>query len=66
MIVDKKYEKSAKDFHDYLDAMNVAISRGMFIDKDIWVMGFHPDDEASEYVDDANFCHLTEESYVQL
>lgn len=43
--------------------MNVAISRGMFIDKDIWVMGFHPDDEASEYVDDANFCHLTEESY---
>ena len=44
LIVDKKYEKSAKDFHDYLDAMNVAISRGMFIDKDIWVMGFHPDD----------------------
>lgn len=63
LIIDKKYEKSAKDFHDYLDAMNVAISRGMFIDKDIWVMGFHPDDEASEYVDDANFCHLTEESY---
>ena len=32
--------------------MNVAISDGMFIDKDIWVMGFHPDDEASGYVED--------------
>ena len=63
LIIDKKYEEKAEDFHEYLDAMNVAISKGMFIDKDIWVMGFHPDDSPNEYVDDSDFCNLTEEIY---
>ena len=43
--------------------MNVAISDGMFIDKDIWVMGFHPDDDASGYVEANNFSALVEEEY---
>ena len=63
LIIDKKYEQEAQKFHEYLDSMNVAISQGMFIDKDIWVMGFHPEDEASEYVDDKDFCNLVEEEY---
>ena len=63
LIIDKKYELEAKKFHEYLDSMNVAISDGMFIDKDIWVMGFHPDDEASGYVEDKNFSALVEEEY---
>ena len=28
--------KSAEDFHNYLDDINTAISDGMFIDKDMW------------------------------
>ena len=43
--------------------MNVAISDGMFIDKDIWVMGFHPDDEASGYLEDNNFSASVKEEY---
>ena len=63
LIIDKKYELEAKKFHEYLDSMNVAISDGMFIDKDIWVMGFHPDDEASGYVEDNNFSASVKEEY---
>jgi hypothetical protein len=31
------------------------ISEGMFIDKDIWVMGFHPNDEPSDFVEEVVF-----------
>ena len=55
IIVDFKYDKDADLFHTYLDEMNDVISDGMFIDRDIWVMGFHPDDEESDFVQDVNF-----------
>ncbi len=35
--------------------MNDVISDGMFIDKDVWVMGFHPHDEESEFIEDVEF-----------
>jgi hypothetical protein len=55
IIVDFKFDEDPKVFHDYLDQLNDVISEGMFIDKDMWVMGFHPHDEESEFVQDVDF-----------
>lgn len=55
VIVDFKFDKDPELFHTYLDEMNDVISDGMFIDKDIWVMGFHPHDDPSEFVEDVDF-----------
>ena len=55
IIVDFKFDEDPKVFHDYLDQINDVISDGMFIDKDMWVMGFHPHDEESEFVQDVDF-----------
>ena len=55
ILVDLKYEKDPDDFHYYLDRVNEAIADGIFIDRDIWVMGFHPDDDVDEEVFDPNF-----------
>lgn len=52
IIIDFKFEKDPERFHDYLDAMNDLIAEGVFIDRDIWVMGFHPHDEESDFVQD--------------
>ncbi len=52
VIVDFEFYEDSDVFHGYLDEMNDVISDGMFIDRDIWVMGFHPDDEESEFVED--------------
>lgn len=66
IIVDMKFEKDPDAFHEYLDDLNVAISDGMFIDPDIWVMGFHPHDEPNEYIDDETFTHLVDEEYAMI
>jgi len=42
----------AEELHEYLGQINEAISKGWFIDKDIWLMGYHPDDDEAEFVDD--------------
>jgi len=55
ILVDLKYEKDPDNFHYYLDRVNEAIADGIFIDRDIWVMGFHPDDDVDEEVFDPNF-----------
>ena len=52
IIVDLKNTKNPEDFHEYLDDLNLRISEGMFIDKDIWLMGFNPEDEPSDFVED--------------
>tara|TARA_R110000782_G_scaffold53961_1_gene114374 strand:+ start:235 stop:822 length:588 start_codon:yes stop_codon:yes gene_type:complete len=52
IVVDMKNHKEPDAFHEYLDSLNDVISSGMFIDKDIWLMGFHPDDEANELVEE--------------
>lgn len=52
IIVDVNYQKNAEDFHDYLHKLNVCISEGMFIDRDVWLMGFHPEDEPNDFVAD--------------
>ena len=55
ILVDLKYEEDPDDFHYYLDRVNEAIADGIFIDRDIWVMGFHPDDDVDEEAFDQNF-----------
>lgn len=55
MLVDRNTRQTSEQFHDYLDGLNDAISRGIFGDRDLWVMGFHPDDDANDFVDDGTF-----------
>ena len=66
IIVDLGNNKSAEDFHNYLDDINTAISDGMFIDKDMWVMGFHPDDEPSDFEEEVDFDPVTEVEYAMI
>ena len=54
VLVDLAFDK-AEDFHDYVQELNEAISQGVFIDRNIWVMGFHPEDDVNEAVDDGGF-----------
>jgi hypothetical protein len=63
IIVDVHNDKSAYDFHEYLESLNEAISNGMFIDKDIWVMGFHPDDDVSETAQETAIEAITDTEY---
>jgi hypothetical protein len=55
--------QSADAFHDYNDGLNDAIARGIFGDRNLWVMGFHPEDEANDFVDDGTFEPQVEASY---
>jgi len=63
VIVDMNFEKNPDVFHNYLDSLNDAISAGIFIDKDVWVMGFHPYDEANDFIDDQSFMQMVDDEY---
>ena len=63
LYVQFEFVEEPQEFHDYLAALNQAISMGIFIQKDLWVMGFHPDDEQDEEVFDQTFPHLVEDLY---
>tara|TARA_R100000664_G_scaffold2976_1_gene6958 strand:+ start:8127 stop:8705 length:579 start_codon:yes stop_codon:yes gene_type:complete len=45
VLVDLDYTKNHDSYYAFLDGMNEAIAQGVFIEKDIWLMAFHPDDE---------------------
>ncbi len=66
VIIDLEYDQDPELFHTYLDEMNDVIADGMFIDRDIWVMGFHPDDEESEFVEDVEFSPQTDAPYAMI
>ena len=66
IIVDMAFKKDPDEFHEYLDLLNDAISNRVFIDPDIWLMGFHPYDEANDYIDDQSFMHLVEDEYAMI
>lgn len=63
IVVDLANNKAPDQFHEYLDSINDFISTGAFIDKDIWLMGFHPDDEPSEFVKDISFDYEVDTAY---
>jgi len=66
IIVDMAFKKDPDEFHEYLDMLNDAVSNGVFIDRDIWLMGFHPHDEANDFIDDQSFMHLVEDEYAMI
>tara|TARA_R100001369_G_scaffold61093_1_gene87923 strand:+ start:64 stop:651 length:588 start_codon:yes stop_codon:yes gene_type:complete len=63
IIIDLANDKEPEVFHEYLDSLNDVISSGTFIDKDIWLMGFHHDDEVSEAAEETAIEPLTETEY---
>ena len=63
ILVDLHFQESADLFHEYLEDLNTQISAGMFIDQDIWLMGFHPDDDENEFIDDSTFLNVIEKEY---
>lgn len=63
IIVDRHVRQTSDEFHDYLDGLNDAISRGIFGDRDLWAMGFHPEDEANDLIDDGTFEPQVDASY---
>lgn len=66
ILVDLSQHMEADVFHEYLDDLNTVISNGMFIDRDLWVMGFHPDDDESEFVEDVSFEPLVDVEYAMI
>jgi hypothetical protein len=68
IIIDLNFEEDPEDFHDYLYEMNKAISGGMFINKDVWLMGFHPYDAPNEFVADcgSTFEPVVEDEYAMI
>ena len=66
IIVDLAFEKNPESFHNFLDGINNAIADGIFIDRDMWVMGFHPHDEANDFIDDQSFMQLVDDEYAMV
>jgi hypothetical protein len=66
IIVDLAFEKDPDRFHHFLDGLNGAISDGIFLDRDIWVMGFHPHDEANDFIDDQSFMQMVDDEYAMV
>ena len=55
-----------KRVQEYLWGLNNAISEGLFLQKDLWVMGFHPDDDPNESIDDGTFEAPVETEYAMI
>ena len=55
ILVDTNFVEETEDFHDNLDFINENISDHCFKERDFWVMGFHPYDDANELIDDGTF-----------
>ena len=51
---------------DYLDQLNEAISKGFFINRDMFLMGFHPDDVGNELLDDSDFESTVDVPYAMI
>ena len=63
IVVDTYFIEHEDAFHNYLDRINKCISENVFQDKDLWVMGFHPYQDANELIDDGTFEGTTETEY---
>lgn len=54
------------EMDDYLDQLNHVISEGMFINRDMFLMGFHPEDEGNELLDNEGFESTVDSSYAMI
>jgi len=66
IVVDLAYKKDPEEFHNYLEQLNEVISRGIFIDRDVWLMGFHPHDDENDYLDETTFEQLVSDEYAMI
>tara|TARA_R100000008_G_scaffold84890_1_gene73425 strand:+ start:1923 stop:2498 length:576 start_codon:yes stop_codon:yes gene_type:complete len=62
IIVDMCFENNEK-FHAHLNKTNELIQQGKYKQKDIWLMGFHPNDDVNELIDDGTFANIVKEEY---
>ena len=62
IVIDLCYEDN-KTFHNNLSNLNTLIHYNKFNQRDIWLMGFHPDDDVNELIDDASFDEIVSEEY---
>ena len=62
IVVDMMYEKNDK-FHKYLNFLNDMIHKNYFSQRDIWVMGFHPNDDVNDLIDNGSFTEIVKEEY---
>ena len=46
----RSHSKETLWIYQHIDGLNEAIAQGIFIEKDIWLMAYHPDDEPSDIV----------------
>jgi hypothetical protein len=65
ILVDFNY-LPLNEMDEYLNLLNDAISEGMFINKDMFLMGFHPDDEDNELLDDTEFDSTIDQPYAMI
>ena len=65
IIADTCY-KPLEEFHNYIDRLNEVIAEGFFIQKNIWLMGFHPDEEQEEAVFEGGVEPLTDTRYAMI
>lgn len=63
IIVDLAFEEDPEEFEQYLYELNEFISEGVFGDKDLWLMGFHPNDVHNDVIEDQSFTPLVETQY---
>jgi len=66
ILVDLAFKEDAKKFYQHIDGLNGAIAQGIFIERDIWLMGFHPDDEPHELSYDIDFTPLGDRPYAMI
>ena len=62
IVVDLAFENN-EIFHNNLSNINELIHKNNFSQRDIWLMGFHPDDDVNELIDDGTFTEIVQDEY---
>jgi hypothetical protein len=62
IVIDLCFENNEM-FHNNLTSLNELIHQNKFDQQDIWLMGFHPDDDVNELIDDGSFDEIVSEEY---
>lgn len=62
IVIDLCYENN-ETFHNNLTNLNELIHQNKFNQRDIWLMGFHPNDDVNDLIDDGSFDEIVSEEY---
>ena len=63
LLIDFSYKKDPQVFEELISDLNEAVAEGIFGQKDLWLMGFHPDDDSDDLLDDGSFSPAVGEKY---